>query len=581
MDRRRDTSSSPSPFPGGDRAQDFFEPGFNPLSDPVAYPELTEAELAEVAPFGEQCHFAENESLVSAGDYPFNSYVILSGRVRAIDISTGERVVFVRYGTGYFTGDIDLFTRRPSLVSVEAETAVEAIRLAAKQLRDLFTRKPQLGEKLWKSYQRRRELLLKSKFRGLTVYGKKGDKATLETVELLFRNSVPHEWQDTSVEENHAKLEQLREDVQSYPVVAHGNRVLFEAPTRAQLADHLRLRRQLPNSVYDVLILGAGPAGLGASVYAASEGLSSLVLDGLGPGGQASSTSRIENYAGFPDGISGRDLAHLIYLQALKFGADFHVPSTVSNLDRRSNGLYRVRTIEGDYVLGKTVIIAAGVSYGLLDVEGLDRLQGSGVYYNATNIESRLCRSTTVHIVGGGNSAGQAAMFLSQTADEVSLLVRGPDLRKMSSYLSERVLANRRIRVRYNTEVVGIEGIDQICGVWVREGNGESKEEFTSGLFIFIGAKPRTSFLPATIVRNDQGFLLTGQEVGLLPVWKEPRPPCTVETSLPGVFAAGDCRSGSPKRVAFAIGDGATAVTSVHKFLDNAVPEQRSAEPLP
>ena len=572
------TLSSDPQFHEADQKQRFFEIGFDPLSDSVAYPHLDEGEIAEVAPFGERCAFAENDPLFSAGDYPFNSYVILSGKVRAVDVSTGERVVFVRYGAGYFTGDIDLLTRRPAIVSVEAETSVEAVRLTPKQLRNLFTRRPQLGEKFWKSFQRRRELLLKSKFRGLSIYGQKDDKATLEAVELLFRNSVPHEWLDTSCDDNKIKLEQIREDVQSYPVVTHGSRVLFEAPTRAQLADYLRLRRQLPNSTYDVLILGAGPAGLGAALYAASEGLSSLVLDGLGPGGQASSTSRIENYAGFPDGVTGRDLAHLIYLQALKFGADFHVPSTVSNLERRSNGLYRVRTVEGDYVLGKSVIVAAGVSYGLLDVEGLNTLQGSGVYYSATNVEARLCRSSAVHVVGGGNSAGQAAMFLSQNTYEVSLLVRGPDLRKMSSYLSERVLANRRIRIRYSTEVVGIDGVDHVCGVRVREPNGEIKKEFTSGLFVFIGAKPRTGFLPSSIVRNDQGFVLTGQEVAVLPAWKEPRPPCSVETSLPGVFAAGDCRSGTPKRVAFAIGDGATAVTSVHKFLENRLPEGRSGE---
>ena len=573
--------SSDSKFPEVDQQQAFFELGFDPLTDAVAFPHLSDAELGEVAPFGERCAFVENEPLVSAGDYPFNSFVILSGRVRGVDVSTGDRVVFVRYGPGYFTGDIDLLTRRPSIVSVEAEIAVEAIRLTPKQLRILFTRRPQLGEKFWKSYQRRRELLLKSKFCGLTIYGRKGHKPTLEAVELLFRNSVPHEWLDTALEENRKRLEELREDVQSYPVVAHGKRVLFEAPTRAQLADHLHLRRQLPDIVYDVLIVGAGPAGLGAAVYAASEGLSSLVLDALGPGGQAGSTSRIENYAGFPDGIGGHDLAHLIYLQALKFGADFHVPSAVSSLERRSNGRYRVRTIEGDYVVGKSVIVAAGVSYGLLDLQGLDKLQGSGVYYSATSIESRLCRSSAVHVVGGGNSAGQAAMFLSQSADEVSLLVRGPDLRKMSSYLSERVLANRRIKIRCKTEVLGIEGVDQICGVRVREPGGEIREEFTSGLFVFIGAKPRTDFLPPSIVRNEQGFLLTGQEVALLPVWREPRPPCTVETSLPGVFAAGDCRSGSPKRVAFAIGDGAAAVTSVHKFLDNPAPQQRSPEGMP
>jgi thioredoxin reductase (NADPH) len=559
-------SSSHRQLPGADQSQDFFGFAFDPLSDPVAYPHLEEAELSEVASFGERCGFAENDPLVSAGDYPFNSYVILSGRVRAVDISTGERVVFVRYGAGYFSGDIDLFTRRPSIVSLEAETSVEAVRLAPKQLRNLFTRRPQLGEKFWKSYQRRRELLLKSKFRGLSIYGRKDDKATLETVELLFRNSVPHEWLDTSLDDNKIKLEQIREDVQSYPVVAHGTRVLFEAPSRAQLADHLRLRGQLPSSVCDVLILGAGPAGLGAAVYAASEGLSCLVLDGLGPGGQASATSRIENYAGFPNGVSGQDLAHSVYLQALKFGADFHVPSTVSNLEKRSNGLYRVRTVEGDYVLGKTVIVATGVSYGLLDVEGLNSLQGAGVYYNATNIEARLCRSSDAHVVGGGNSAGQAAMFLSQTASEVSLLVRGSDLRKMSHYLSERLLANNKVRIRFRTEVVGVEGIEHIAAVHILEPNGEVKREFTSGLFVFIGAKPRTGFLPAALAINERGFLLTGPEVALLPAWKEPRPPCTVETSLPGVFAAGDCRNRTPKRVAFAIGDGAAAVTSVHNF---------------
>jgi thioredoxin reductase (NADPH) len=234
-------SSSHSHFPGADQSQAFFGLGFDPLLDPVAFPHLSASELAEVAPFGERCAFAENDPLVSAGEYPFNSYVILSGKVRAVDISTGERVVFVRYGAGYFTGDIDLFTRRPSIVSVEAETSVEAIRLTPKQLRNLFLKKTQLGEKFWKSYQRRRELLLKSNFRGLTVYGTKDDKATLDTVELLFRNSVPHEWLDISEKENRRKLEQIREDVQSYPVVTHGSRVLFEAPTRGQLADYLHL----------------------------------------------------------------------------------------------------------------------------------------------------------------------------------------------------------------------------------------------------------------------------------------------------------------------------------------------------
>jgi thioredoxin reductase (NADPH) len=201
-------------------------------------------------------------------------------------------------------------------------------------------------------------------------------------------------------------------------------------------------------------------------------------------------------------------------------------------------------------------------------------LQGSGVYYSATNVESRLCRNSPTHVVGAGNSAGQAAMFLSQTASEVSLLVRGPDLRKMSSYLSERLLANRKVKVRFRTEVVGVEGIEHISALQIREPNGDIKTEMTAGLFVFIGSKPRTNFLPASIARNEKGFLLTGPEVARLPAWREPRPPCTVETSLPGVFAAGDCRNGTPKRVAFAIGDGAAAVTSVHNFFGRMHPER-------
>jgi thioredoxin reductase (NADPH) len=321
------------------------------------------------------------------------------------------------------------------------------------------------------------------------------------------------------------------------------------------------------------VILGAGPAGLGAAVYAASEGLSTLVLDGFGPGGQAGSTSRIENYAGFPDGIAGRDLAHLVYLQALKFGADFHVPSTVSFLQCLDAGLFEVRTAEGDCILGRTVIVGAGVSYGVLDLEGLEALQGAGVYYSATNVESGLCRGQPAHIVGAGNSAGQAAMFLSQTCSEVSLLVRGANLRKVSSYLAERLLANKRVRIRYGTEVVGVNGTEYISGVRLREADGELHDELTSGLFVFIGTKPRTDFLPLSIMRDGKGFLLTGPEVERLAVWRESRSPYIAETSPPGVFAAGDCRSGTAKRVAFAIGDGALAVTSVHNFLGRARPE--------
>ncbi len=541
---------------------------FDPVSDHIAYPHLSESEVADAALFGERCSFREGEALISSGDQPFDCYVILSGEIRVVDVSTGERTVFSRYGSGYFTGDIDLFTGRPSVVTCEAETAVEAICITSSGLRDMFVRKAVLGERFWKSFQSRRDLLLASNFRGLSVYGSKNDKRTLDTVELLFRNGVPHYWIDTALEENMSKLLRIDDRVQRYPVVTSGNRLLFEAPSHTQLADQIGLRRKLPDKNYDVLILGAGPSGLGAAVYASSEGLSTLVLDGLGPGGQAGSSSRIENYAGFPNGVAGRELAQLSYLQALKFGADFVAPSTVASLERCSDGLYSVRTSEGDNVVGRAVIIATGVSCGLLNITGLETLVGAGVYYNATMVEAIRSQDEPVHVIGGGNSAGQAAMFLSQFAQKVSLIVRGDNLQKsMSSYLSRRISANEKIQIRYCTEVASIEGVEHIRAVSLRDAEGRETRETTAGLFVFIGAKPRTDFLPSSLAKDKNGFLLTGAAAAALPAWQEDRPPCALETSLPGVFAAGDCRSNTTKRVAFAIGDGAHAVTCVHDFM--------------
>ncbi|HTV48573.1 MAG TPA: FAD-dependent oxidoreductase [Phycisphaerae bacterium] len=547
-------------------ANDTIEGWENPLSDHVAYPHLSEAELATVAEFGEPCSFEPDEALFNAGDYPFNSYTILSGQVRIIDISSGERIRFVQYGPGYFSGDIDLFTGRRSVVTCEAETAVKALRMTPARLREMFARRPVLGERYWKSFQRRREILLASKFRGLGVYGSKTDRHTLEIIDFLFRNAVPHCWLDTSAVDS-AETRQYRSAGQKFPVVTHGSGIIFEAPTKAELAQYIGLRRTLPRKTYDVLILGGGPSGLGAAVYAASEGLSTLVLDQAGPGGQAGASSRIENYAGFPNGISGRDLAHLSYLQALKFGAEFLIPATVSGFTRQDDGSYKILTAEGDSIDTRAVVIATGVSYRLLDVAGIDALHGPGVYYNATNIEAVTCERGIVHIVGAGNSAGQAAMFLSQFAERVSLVVRGNSLKGMSTYLAERLLANDKVDVRYNTQVAAIKGIEHLQEIALQHESGERVWECCQGLFIFIGAKPRTDFLPPQIDKDAMGYVLTGVDVAARPNWRLEDVPCPLETSMPGVLAAGDCRSGTTKRVAFAIGDGALAVTCVHRIL--------------
>jgi len=432
----------------------------------------------------------------------------------------------------------------------------------------MFVKKPALGERYWKAFQQRRQLLMQSPFRGVSVYGPKDDKRTAEAVELLYRNCVPHFWWDTTLEENAARLGRLRREVSCYPVVTYGGKLLCDCATRTQLANVVGLRRKLPQKKYDVIILGSGPAGLGAALAASSEGLSTLALDGLGPGGQAGSSSKIENYAGFPNGISGRELAHLVYLQALKFGADFVAPSHVTKIDRSIDGSFRVESSEGDCVTGKTVILATGVSYNSLDIRGLNTLLGKGVFYSATKIESEICKDRPVHVVGGGNSAGQAAMFLSQFTPHVSLIVRGKNLQQtMSSYLLERVLANHKITIRYATNVVAVEGVDYIRAVCLRDEQGEVRAEPTCGLFIFIGARPKTEFIPSSIARDPKGFILTGPSVAELPAWTEKRPPYSLETSLPGVFACGDCRSALTKRISFAIADGAVAAASIDELL--------------
>jgi thioredoxin reductase (NADPH) len=537
------------------------------MADTVAFPVLSAAELEQCTEFGTRCSFAPGEEIFGAGSQSFDCYVIVSGDVCIMDVSTDEPTCIVRYGAGQFTGDIDLFTGRRAVGSCQAATLVEAIRIAPDRVREMLVRQPTLGARIWRAFQRRRELLMTTDFQGMRVYGAKDDKQTLETVELLFRNGVPHHWMNIAEEENATRLREIVGSEPRYPVIIWGKKLLFQAPSLSQLAEHIGLRHRLPEKTYDVVVLGSGPSGLGAAICASSEGLSTLVLDGIGPGGQASASSKIENYAGFPNGVTGRELAQLSYLQALKFGAEFVAPCHVTELKRDGDGLYQVRTSEGDVAIGQTVIIATGVSYRLLDVEGSNDLLASGVYYSYGG------RGADVQgLAGACHRRGQlrrtSGDVPTQYARNVTLVVRGGDLRKsMSSYLCDRVLANPQIEVRYHTQVTAVEGTEHIGAVHLRDEDGNVVREDTTGLFIFIGAKPRTDFLPPELARDDKGFVLTGPAVAKLASWKEQRQPEALETSLPGVFAGGDCRSGTTKRVAFAIGDGALAVTCVHNLL--------------
>jgi len=538
--------------------------------DPDAFPDLTDDDLVLARSCGTIERHATGEVLFVAGDRHVDFFIILSGQVEVLDTSGDQERLIVIHGPGAIIGDINLFLERPAVAACRVLNEVEVVRLTVAQVRRLLVRSANLSEKWINALLRRRELMEITGFEGLRIFGEHNDPAALRLREFLHRNGVAHRWIDTADSGNAPLVAALDQPVAHYPAVVWGHSVVAQNPTVLEVAKRIGIAQAIPDELFDTVIIGSGPAGLGAAVYAASEGLRTLVLDRLGPGGQAGSSSRIENFVGFPAGISGRDLAMRSYVQALKFGATFSAPVSVNGLAREADDLLTITTEDGARIRTRTAIIATGVSYRSLGVRGLSELRGSGVYYSATQVEALLCEHQPVHIIGAGNSAGQAAMYLSRFSDRVQLVVRGGDLRKsMSSYLSERVEANPRIRLRFYHELRAVEGIDCLEKVHLEDtATGEFSVEDSAGIFIFIGATPCTAFLGDQLCKDPQGFLLTGADTAACGAWPlTTRQPCTLETSVPGVFVAGDCRARTAKRVAFAVGDGALAVNCVHDLL--------------
>ncbi len=536
----------------------------------TAFPILNAEEIAAARECGKTEIYEANHSLYEPGQLPVDSFVVVSGKVHIVDTSGDEESLIVVHGPGSMIGDINTFAGRSAVAAYRTAERSELIRLPAAQTRVLLVRAASLSEKWMAALLRRRQLLEESGFQGLRIFGDHSDPATLELREFLYRNGSPHHWVDTAEAKNRDALTALGVASPRLPVVAWGHEVLLQNPTLHEMGARIGLQRQIPKETFDTVIIGSGPAGLGAAVYAASEGLRTVVLDRIGPGGQAGASSRIENYPGFPLGLSGHELALRMYVQALKFGATFSVPVSVAELRCLDGGLHEVVTEDGSTIRSKTVIIVTGVSYRDLNAQGLRELRGPGVFYSATQIEALLCQYRPVHIIGAGNSAGQAAMFLSKFTDHVRLIVRGGDLNKsMSSYLTERVRVNPRIRILLRHELRAIEGVDALEKVHLENtATGETTVEESAGIFIFIGATPCTKFIGDHIRKDEKGFLLTGADAAASGAWPlANRLPCVLETSCPGVFAAGDCRSRTTKRVAFAVGDGALAVTCVHDFL--------------
>ncbi|EMI27518.1 FAD-dependent oxidoreductase [Rhodopirellula europaea] len=537
-------------------------------SDNAAFPRLTEEELACLEDIGTVRRFSDGEQLFDLGEMDYSFFAVKSGAVRILDHSHGEPREVALHEANSFAGDVDLLTGRPAVISAVAKGDCETIEVTACRIRRMLGEIPTLSDKLLDAFQLRRARLESSGFLGIRLAGSSHSKETMHLQEFFYKNKVPHTLFDTDTDAGQKLLREWDVTEKDTPVLGCGKRVVCK-PSLADVAECLGICRDIPDELYDVLIVGAGPAGLAAAVYGASEGLQTLVVDRMGPGGQAGQSSRIENYMGFPSGLTGADLANRGYLQALKFGAQFTAPVSVASIVQDDSGVHVVSFCTGQKVRTRTVLIATGASYQRLPLDACERFEGMGVYYSATSVEARLCRESTAVVVGGGNSAGQAAMFLSQHAADVRLLLRGNDLRKgMSSYLADRIEKQSNIEVMCHTELCEMAGDKHLERVEIRNNQTEEREMLDCpSAFIFVGAKPHTEWLPDSVALDDRGFVMTGPMIHHHEKLPEGRTPCELETTSPGVFACGDVRSGTTKRCAFAVGDGALAITCVHQYL--------------
>jgi thioredoxin reductase (NADPH) len=546
-----------------------------------ATPTLDTTDIALIAELGVRRRVREGEYLYREGDVTYDFFVVVSAEVDiVVTVDGGERVV-AHHGPGRFLGELNMLTGLRVFVSARVVKSGEVVVVARDRLRQLMATKPQLGDTILAAFIARRALLLTGAAPAIRVIGSQFSPESLRVREFLARIRIPHEWldpdRDSQVED---VLRGFGISANELPVVIATGSVL-RRPTPGELASYLGLTiESLPDRFFDLVVVGGGPAGLAAAVYGASEGLRTLGVDMTAPGGQAGASSRIENYLGFPMGISGTDLTQRAVIQAEKFGANLTVPCTAESL-RNQAGHLVVRLSDGSDVAGRAVIGATGAAYRRLEASRLSDFEGKGVYYAATEMELRTCGIAPVVVVGGGNSAGQAAIFLSQSGCAVTLVIRASDLkRSMSRYLVERVEADPHITVRTRTTVVALEGDETLRALRLEGPDGEVVVE-CAGLFSFIGADPSSGWLSGCAALDERGFVLT--DLSLTPGqlddgWETlGRLPLPFETTHPGLFAVGDLRSGSTKRVAAAVGEGSAAVRSVHQYLAfSIVPDRRS-----
>jgi thioredoxin reductase (NADPH) len=553
-----------------------------PLTAPLTFPEraehifptLTEAQIARIATHGRVRRIERGEVLVEVGEQVVPFFVVRKGEVRIVRPSGDSETLIVVHGPGQFTGETNMISGRRTLVRALVSEPGEVIELDRDHMLALVQTDAELSEILMRAFILRRVELIASGLGDVVLIGSTHSAGTLRIKEFLTRNGHPYSYIDLDRDaDTQSLLDRFNVGVADVPVLICRCTVVLRSPTNQEIADCLGFNDAIDRThIRDLVIVGAGPSGLAGAVYGASEGLDVLVLESSSPGGQAGSSSRIENYLGFPTGISGQDLAGRAYTQAQKFGAQIMIAKGATELtcDRKP---YAVRVDDGPLVPTRAVMIATGAEYRRPALENLSQFEGAGVYYGATFVEAQLCGGDEVIVVGGGNSAGQAAVFLAQSARHVQVLVRSKGLADtMSRYLIRRIEENPIISLHTETEVVGLEGGDRLERVrWRDNSTGATETHDIKHLFVMAGAVPNTRWLRGCVALDAKGFIKTGPDLSSDDLtaarWPLPRPPYLLETSLPGVFAVGDVRGGNIKRVASAVGEGSIAVSFVHRVL--------------
>jgi thioredoxin reductase (NADPH) len=534
-----------------------------------SFPRLEKEQIEALEHHGQRRRTQADEVLCREGDEGCDFFVVLAGRVAVVAGQGADERLVAIHGPGRFLGELNLLTGGPALVSSVVREAGEVLALPVHEVRRLVTHDPAIGDLILRAYLARRSLLI-GLGAGIRIVGSRLSPATRRLREFAARNQVPHQWIDLEDDrEAEALLQRLGISPAETPVVVcHGGQVLRN-PSSGELARALGLATPVAGQgVCDLLIVGAGPAGLAAAVYGASEGLDTIALESTSTGGQAGTSPRIENYLGFPAGLSGGELAERALLQAMKFGAKFTLPAEATGLEQRDG--YHVVTVDGGPpIAARAVLVATGAHYRRLPLDRLEEFEGHSVHYAATPVEARLCQDAPVAVVGGGNSAGQASLYLAQKAARVWLIVRHADLgQDMSRYLVDQIEASPSIEVLRESEVRALIGSSDLEAIVVESNRtGQRRTVEARALFVFIGAEPYARWLGDNVALDGNGFVLTGAAAAENATCGPGGRPLQMETSRPGVFAAGDVRSGSIRRVASAVGDGAMAVRMTHEFL--------------